>query len=59
MGPTSTFGVEDEKKLSNHVEMMQKRGFPFTIKNVRVIAYQFAEQLHVKHKFNNTEEMAS
>lgn len=58
MGPSSLFGDENEKKLSRHIKTMQERGFPLTIKDVRMIAYQFAEQLKLKHKFNKTEEMA-
>lgn len=58
MGPTCMLGEENEKKLSRHIKMVQEKGFPLTIKDVRMIAFQFAEQLKVKHKFNKSKEKA-
>ncbi|CAK1598568.1 unnamed protein product [Parnassius mnemosyne] len=37
---------------------MQKNGFPLTIDDVRKIAYQFAEQLNLNHRFNRETEKA-
>ncbi|KAF9411049.1 hypothetical protein HW555_010051 [Spodoptera exigua] len=58
MGPTSMLGDQNEKKLADHIKTMQGTGFPLTIRDVRVIAFQFAEQLNIKHKFNKSEEKA-
>ncbi|CAB3221194.1 unnamed protein product [Arctia plantaginis] len=58
MGPSCMFGEENEKKLSVHIKTMQARGFPLTINDVRVIAFKFAENLNLKHKFNKTTEKA-
>ncbi|XP_035432885.2 uncharacterized protein LOC118264478 [Spodoptera frugiperda] len=58
MGPTSMLGEQNEKKLADHIKTMQGTGFPLTISDVRVIAFQFAEQLNIKHKFNKSEEKA-
>lgn len=58
MGPSSLFGKENENKLANHIKSMQAKGFPLTIDDVRKIAYQLAEQLHLKHRFNKETEKA-
>lgn len=52
MGPASSFGNENEKKLAAHIRSMQAKGFPLTMDDVRKIAYEFAEQLKLKHRFN-------
>lgn len=52
LGPDSTFGEFNEKKLVIHIKKMQKHGFPLTIDDIRRVAYHFAEQLKLKHKFN-------
>lgn len=58
MGPSSVFGIENERRLSRHILSMQNRGFPLTRDDLRSIAYQFAQQLQIKHKFNNETEKA-
>lgn len=58
MGPSSAFGSAHENRLSRHILTMQKRGFPLTRDDLRVIAYQFAEQLNLKHRFNREKEKA-
>lgn len=58
MGPSSLFGRENENKLANHIKSMQAKGFPLTIGDVRKIAYQLAEQLHLKHRFYKKTEKA-
>lgn len=58
MGPTSMLGDRNEKKLADHIKTMQAKGFPLTIYDVRVIAFQFAEQLNINHKFNKSDEKA-
>lgn len=37
---------------------MQRKGFPLTIDDLRSIAYQLAEQLQIKHRFNKEKEKA-
>lgn len=58
MGPSCTFGKENEDRLSRHILTMQKRGFPLTRDDLRTIAYHFAQQLNIKHKFNNETQKA-
>ncbi|XP_046739568.1 uncharacterized protein LOC124407470 [Diprion similis] len=52
MGPTCFFGDENERKLANHIKVMQAKGFPLTIDDVRKVAYLLAEQLNLNHRFN-------
>lgn len=58
MGPSSLFGEQNEKKLVVHIKTMQAKGFPLTLNDVRKIAYDFAEQLKLKHRFNKESEKA-
>ena len=58
LGPQSCLGSDNEKKLSGHIKELQKKGFPLTRDDVRRIAYDFANQLNIKHNFNNNEERA-
>lgn len=58
MGPSSVFGKENEDRLVRHILSMQKRGFPLTRDDLRIIAYHFAQQLKIKHKFNSETEKA-
>ncbi|KAG5899055.1 hypothetical protein JTB14_000078 [Gonioctena quinquepunctata] len=58
MGPSSVFGRENEDRLSQHIILMQKRGFPLTRDDLRTIAYQFSRQLKINHKFNHESEKA-
>ena len=57
MGPSPSLGAEHEKRLNNHIKVMQSRGFPLTIDDLRKIAFKFAEQLGVKHRFNMSTAM--
>lgn len=52
MGPSCDFGRENEARLSRHILKMQSKGFPLTRDDLRTIAFQFAEQLNIKHRFN-------
>lgn len=54
MGPSSCFGNENEKKLAAHIRSMQAKGFPLTMDDARKIAYELAEQLKLKHRFNQS-----
>lgn len=58
MGPSSIFGSENEKKIVSHIKAMQASGFPLTIDDLRRIAFQFAEQLNITHRFNKATEKA-
>lgn len=58
LGPTSIFGEENESKLASHIINLQEKGFPLTINDVRTIAFKFAEQLHLNHRFNKETEQA-
>ena len=58
MGPSSLFGEDNEKKLATHIKTMQAKGFPLTMKDVRQMAYGFAEQLKLNHRFNKETQMA-
>lgn len=58
MGPSCIFGKENEDRLSRHILIMQRRGFPLTRDDLRTIAYQFAQQLNIKHRFNSQVEKA-
>ncbi|XP_060806689.1 uncharacterized protein LOC132903177 [Amyelois transitella] len=58
MGPSSSFGSEHEKRLVKHILNMQKHCFPLTPKDLRSIAFHFAEQLGLKHSFNKNKQEA-
>lgn len=58
MGPSSVFGSEHEKRLVKHILKMQNNCFPLTPKDLRSIAFYFAEQLGIKHSFNKDKEEA-
>lgn len=58
MGPSSTFGTNNEIRLSKHIKDMQSRGFPLTVDDLRTIAFKYAVQLGIKHRFNMTSEKA-
>ncbi|KAL0829682.1 hypothetical protein ABMA28_003187 [Loxostege sticticalis] len=58
MGPSSVFGMDHEKRLVRHILKMQEHCFPLTPKDLRSIAYYFAEQLGIKHSFNKDKEEA-
>lgn len=58
MGPDSLFGSANENRLVSRIKDMQKSGFPLTRDDLRHIAYQFAKQLGLKHRFNDETEKA-
>jgi len=58
MGPTCTLGKKNEEKMVQHIKIMQKHGFPFTRDDLRALAYNFANQLKIKHRFNNDTQKA-
>lgn len=58
MGPSSVFGIDHEKRLVRHILKMQEHCFPLTPKDLRSIAFYFAEQLGLNHSFNKDKEEA-
>lgn len=39
--------------MVQHIKTLQKHGFPLTRNDLRNLAYNFASQLKIKHRFNN------
>ncbi|XP_031358597.1 tigger transposable element-derived protein 6-like, partial [Photinus pyralis] len=58
MGPPSLFGKANEIRLVKHIKAMQATGFPMGRDDVRKLAFNFAEKLGLKHKFNREKGMA-
>ena len=58
MGPTSCLGIANEERLVLHIKNMQTHGFLLTRDSLRCLAYNFASQLGLKHKFNSEKEKA-
>lgn len=58
LGPSSTLGVQNEKRLVQHIQRLEKSGFAPDRTTVRRIAFQFAEALKIDHKFNREEGLA-
>jgi hypothetical protein len=53
LGPDSLLGEIAEKKLATHIKKLQRSGFAPTREEVRVMAYNLAGKLGVKHNFDN------
>lgn len=58
MGKQCILGNENETKLAQHIKKCQKHGFPMTRDDLRTVAYKFANQLGIKHSFNDDEQKA-
>lgn len=58
LGPPSTLGAENEKRLVQHIQRLQRSGFTPDRTTVRRMAFQFAETLKVQHTFNREEGLA-
>lgn len=58
MGPSFLFGETNENNFANHVKVLQAKGFPLTIDDIRNIAFQLAKQLNFQHRFNDETEKA-
>lgn len=52
LGPQSELGVDAELKLVTHIKKLQQRGFAPGRRDVQEIAFNLAEKLGKKHKFN-------
>lgn len=58
LGPSSTLGVENERKLVSHIKKLQKFGFAPSRTDVRFMAFALAEQLGLAHRFDKEERKA-
>lgn len=58
LGKGPVLGFENEKKLANLVETLEKIGFPCSRKDIRRMAYQLATKLNIKHNFDDNSKMA-
>lgn len=58
LGKYPVLGFENEKKLVAHILKLGDAGFPPEKTTIRHLAYQFAEQMGLKHNFNKESEMA-
>lgn len=58
MGPSGTLGNDNECRLVRHIKNMQQHGFPMTRTDVRSLAYNFAEELGLRHKFSKETQKA-
>lgn len=52
LGPPSSLGEDAEIKLVRHIKKLQKFGFAPTRDVLRRMAYDLAEKMNIKHKFN-------
>ncbi|KAL6258256.1 hypothetical protein P5V15_010189 [Pogonomyrmex californicus] len=48
----------NEERILRHIKIMQKHSFSFTRDDFRTLAYNFTNQLKIKHRFNNDTEKA-
>lgn len=58
MGGASFLGEDTERKLCNHIQKLQASGFAPTSKNLRVIAYNLAQSMGLRNRFNEDKKMA-
>ncbi|XP_055704669.1 uncharacterized protein LOC129802685 isoform X1 [Phlebotomus papatasi] len=57
-GPGACLGKENEILLVEHIINMDEAGFSLNRKKVRRLAYEFAENLGLAHRFNKEEQIA-
>lgn len=58
LGPQACLGFENEKRFVVHIQRFEKCGFAPDRKAVRCLAFQFAEKLGIKHRFNRETQCA-
>lgn len=58
LGPEGCLGSANEKRLVKHIQKLEKCGFAPDREAIRCLAYQFAEKLKIKHRFNHETNMA-
>ncbi|XP_047141250.1 uncharacterized protein LOC101238262 [Hydra vulgaris] len=54
----NTFSIEIEQDLVKHIQMMERALFELTTTDIRRLAFDMAERLHLKHSFNNSSRQA-
>ncbi|XP_057662210.1 uncharacterized protein LOC130897395 [Diorhabda carinulata] len=58
IGRPSELGYENELKLVAHIKKLESIGFPLEPSRLQSIAYDFAENLRLPHRFNNEKKSA-
>lgn len=58
LGRAPIFTPEEEKELADHALRLAKMFFGLTSKELRTLAFKFAEEKKIKHSFNRVTEMA-
>ncbi|KAL0839543.1 hypothetical protein ABMA28_016237 [Loxostege sticticalis] len=58
LGKHPILDFENEKRLVKHILKLEDAGFPTNRQSIRMLAYQFAEKLELKHNFDHEKEMA-
>lgn len=58
LGRSCVLGIEHEEKLVQHIKAIEKLGFAPNQKGIRMIAYEFAEKLGIKHTFSHVTKSA-
>lgn len=58
LGKHPVLGFQNEKRLVNHILKLADAGFPPNRQTICMLAYQFAEKLKLKHKFDNEKQSA-
>ncbi|XP_004210911.1 uncharacterized protein LOC101236299 [Hydra vulgaris] len=54
----NTFSIEIEQDLVKHIQMMERALFGLTTTDIRRLAFDMAERLHLKHSFNTSSRQA-
>jgi hypothetical protein len=58
LGRNSVFSEEQEEMISQHVKLMAKLFYGLTPKQLRKIAFEFAEKNYIANTFNNVKKLA-
>ncbi|KAI5636950.1 hypothetical protein NE865_10365 [Phthorimaea operculella] len=58
LGKHPLFGFENKARLVKHLLKLGEAGFPPDRKSIRLLAYNFAENLGLNHNFDSETEMA-
>ncbi|CAH2019336.1 unnamed protein product [Acanthoscelides obtectus] len=58
MGKHPVLDFDNVKRLVKHMLKLGEAGFPPNRQAIRMLAYQFAEKLNLKHNFDHDNEMA-
>lgn len=58
LGPQGTLGPDNENRLVEHIQRLEKAGFAANRTTVTRLAFEFAESMGIKHRFNKESRMA-